>query len=363
MNYDEKHSHKWSRVFSDAWRRLAAAEAKASAGETEAAREGLRRIRDGDFSDQEAIFPGVAMWVPYFRAVQGEMALRYRTLLANFPGGRPDARAADDLSARMFPLFVDDVRELLARDGRLDPAVAGKLAAEGPGGVGMGEDWIDRYRELKERTDRAIEGIAFPRDLLGDWMVLSLRGLLAYNRDLNRQAALAAQVLAAHGERGLRELVAGTREEFGWKVSQVFFRDTFGKLDLPQDQLYSLGRYAMFADQALRSFDAGVEGEGVVKARVSRVENCQLYSNFELAARLTGHPVEKLGIAICEYCESHGQKNAALFTPPDLVPDYARQASIAFGAEACLFRSVYRAGDGMERFMEANDIIFAEEAS
>ncbi len=360
MNYNEFHSHKWSAVFQDAYQRLQKANEEKAAGNLVKAQEDFAKIQKGDFSDPEAIYPGVTMWVPYFRAVQGEMALRYQTLRANFTGTLDEANL-EKVSRELFELFLSDARELLKRYGYLDPALVDEIAADGPEETGMPADWLEHYQDLSQRTELAVQQLDFSLALLQEWMALSLRGVLNYNFNLNRQAVLAGQMINQVGVDGLAEMIAHTREEFGWKVSQVFFRDTFGKLGLEQDQLYQLGRYAMFSDQILRSLDADISGEGILKARLSRVENCQLYSNFLTAGQILGHPVEHLSVAICEFCESHGQKNAALFTPPDMRPEYTRKQSVAYGADACLFQSVYYAGDEMDRFMEANEIIFAEE--
>ena len=357
MHYNEFHSHKWSRVFSEACQRQQKLEA---AQEDEQRKELAAKIWQGDFSDQENIFPGVSMWVPYYKAVEGEMELRFHCLREFYSGNVDQDKLAGE-SEQLHKMLLEDVKELVTRYGFLDIQSIEDLSVGEPADVRMPEDWAEQYKQLSSESEKYVSEGRFPLEFLQQWFLFALKGIINYNYNLNLQALLSGQIVSAGGEESLKKVLDDSRETFGWRVSRVFFVDTFPKLGIDQSQLFELGRYAMFCDQRMSTTEEDPPDESVVKVKASVLENCQLYSNFKTAAETFALELGVIGLAICDYCEEHGQKNAAIFTPPDMQPNYKRIKSLALGDEHCLYRNFYKDEDDMDRFLEAQERLAEEE--
>ena len=118
----------------------------------------------------------------------------------------------------------------------------------------------------------------------------------------------------------------------------------------------------MYCDQIIVSSDRE-KAEGVNKARKSVLKNCELYQGIRTPAEYAGRSLSMIGAIVCDYCENHGKKNSAIFTPPDQHADYRRIESFGYGDQQCVFYNDFTDGDDeeMDRFMEAQDIVFGDE--
>jgi hypothetical protein len=361
MYFDEKHTHRWAWAFQKAHQLLTAAHASADPEEKHRL---MSLVVEGDLEKEnpQEILPGVVMWLPYYRAVQGEMETRFRCL-RQFYEGEVDEAAVDEGSLKLHQMFLDDVKALTEKYGFLDFAQVQALSPSGEvEGFRMPETWVEDYQAMRQAALEALEADQFTVEQLQDWMLYVLRGLITYNYWLGRQALLADQIYQAAGREGLQTVIDESKEDFGWMVSRVFFHDTFSQVGLEGGELYRLGRYAMFCDQVMVTTDRE-KAEGVLKARATVIENCELYQAIKTANGLTGFPDDLIGLVVCDYCENHGQKNSAIFTPPDQNPDYRRIESFGYGDDRCLFYNDFTEGDddAFDRFMEAQEIVFGED--
>jgi hypothetical protein len=361
MHFDEKHTHRWAWAFRRAHELLETGLASANAPERQRLM-GLVAHGDLEKEDPEEILPGVIMWLPYYRAVQGEMETRYRCIRENYDG-EVDQDAVNAGALKLHEMFMADVRDLAEKYGFLNFADIQALSPSGGvDGFRMPETWIEDYQTMRQAALDALEARDFSIPQLQEWMRYALRGLITYNYWLGRQAMLAQQIYQTAGKDGLQAVIDNSKEDFGWMVSRVFFYDTFQQVGLEGAELYRLGRFAMFCDQVMVTTDRE-KGADVLKARATTIQNCELYQAIKTASGMTGFPEDLIGVVVCDYCENHGQKNSAIFTPPDQHPDYRRIESFGYGDARCLFYNDFTEGDDDEfdRFMEAQEIVFGED--
>jgi len=361
MHYEELHTHRWAWVFAAAFERLQ----EAFNTENEDRKKALMcQVVHGDLEKEipEEVMPGVLMWLPYYRGVQGEMITRFQSIRNGYEGPINE-KEIDKQSLESHRMFLDDVNALCAQKGFLSPNQVTQL---GDGGAienyRIPGNWVEIYQSLRERTLAALEKSELTIDILQEWMLNVLRGLITYNYWLARQAFLSFQIIDAIGLPGFQKLIDDTKEDFGWRVSREFFYHTMQRAGVDGQELYKMGRYAMFCDQIMVSGDRE-KPEGVIKARESILKNCELYQGIRTPAEYAGKSLDLIGPIVCDYCENHGKKNAAIFTPPDQHPNYNRIESFGYGDTRCVFHSDFTEGDEdeMDRFMEAQEIVFGEE--
>lgn len=361
MHFNKKHTHRWAWAFRTAYQLLK----KANLTDDPAEKHRLMSLvvhGDLEKEDPADILPGVLMWLPYYRAVQGEMETRY-FCLRQFYDGPLDDGAIDWGCMKHHQMFMEDVHHLIEAHDFLPVADLKTLSPTGDiDNYRMPETWVEDYQALRDATLVSLEENNFSIDQLQKWMLYSLRGLITYNYWLGRQAMLADQIYRTVGADGLEDLINRSKEHFGWMVSRVFFHDTFQQVGLEGAELYRLGRYAMFCDQVMVTTDRD-KPQGVNKARATTIQNCELYQAIKTAGKITDFPENLIGLVVCDYCENHGQKNSAIFTPPDQHPDYRRIKSFGYGDDCCLFYNDFTEGDDDEfdRFMEAQEIVFGED--
>lgn len=361
MNYSEQHSHRWAWVFKTAYDKL---DISLKTKDSTIRSKMMNQVVYGDLEKEnpEKILPGVFMWIPYYRGVQGEMMIRYKCI-KNAYKGFIDEDLIHENAVLMHKLFLDDVKKLSKVGGFLDFNQVLELSKDGQvESFRMPEDWVERYQDIRDRTLLALENLSFSKELLQEWMLFALRGVITYNFWLAKQAYLSFQIIDTIGEESFQKLIDESKDDFGWIVSREFFFHTMQRAGVEGEELYKMGRFAMFCDQIMESMDRE-KGEGVIKARASILHNCELFQGIRTPALKEGRSDSIIGMIVCDYCENHGKKNAAIFTPPDQHPNYKRIESFGYGNTRCVFHSDFSEGDDeeMDRFMEAQEIVFGEE--
>lgn len=364
MNFPEIHSHKWAITFARAKKHAGLADALYQQGKMAAAREELDRMYNGDLEDDNDIYPGLKIAGAYWRAVEGEMELRF-DVLYEYSGWSEltDLPEFKDSVEHYYRLFLEDVKEIvetrrLVAYSKLEPYTAGYDALR------LGDGWADLYQGLCDQTERAIETGTISAELLDDWFVYCLRAVVAYDYGLIRQAVLARMVIQQRGFETFVKVVASSVDDFGWRVSRLFFTKIYPQAGIEGMMLRQLGRYGMFADQDLRTTEVRPpEGDEETPVRkFSEFLTCELSGIFKRISEDSGIPLGKLGVGICVQCAEHAKKNTELFVPPDQRPALRMIRALGLGDESCLFETEIYPEPDMERFMHAQDQVFYTEA-
>lgn len=341
MHYDEFHNHKWARNLKHARQLLAE-------GHLEAFYYG-EDLPDGD------VYPGMRVMAAYWVSVEHEMKLRFRTLLEG--AGHPEWEHDPELTAQaqeFFARYVEDMRELSARDGIVPPERLDALAAAG---WDTPTDWAEQMRAWQEASLAAIEAGQFPSDLAEKWFDSCLRSVANYNRYLIWGGVNAAALVQREGPDALRQAVDATAEQFMWDVSRAFFAEVLPAAGFEDiGDLMELGLRAMCADQYFRKGEEWEEGDKTI--RQSILPNCQLAGIYYRVAEWNGLPRLALGYGICRYCEAHGLATMMITMPPMVSPQYRRVVSLGMDGEPCLFELTIVPADDMERILMVQEKIF-----
>lgn len=363
MNFPEIHSHKWALTFAKAKQYLERANSFYQQGHVEAAREALGLMYNGDFENENDIYPGLKIAGPYWRGVDGEMNLRFDVLYeySNWPELKALPEFKDSVE-HYFRLFLADVKELvetrqLLAYSKLEPYTTSFDTLK------LGDGWVALYQGLCARTEKALETGDMPADLLDEWFVYFLRGIVGYDYGLILQGVFSRMVIEQRGFETLVKVVASSADDFGWRVSRLFFAKIYPQAGIEGMMLRQLGRYGMFADQDLKTTEVrppeGDEETPVYKSTV--FFNCEERGIFERISVDSGIPLSKLGIGICIHCAEHGKKNTEIFVPPDQRPVLRMIRTLGLGDESCLFETITYPEPDMERFMNAQEQVFYSE--
>lgn len=360
MYFSEYHSHKWALTFAKVKGFADKANRFYLENRIDEAREQLKLLYYGDLADENNIYPGLKIAGAYWRAVEGEMNLRYEVLYEF--SGWPEIKEMEDFKSgveQYFRRFLDDVRQImetrkLVSYSKLQPYTVDFDTLK------LGDGWVKTYNSLCEQTEKALEIGKIDPELIDDWFIYCLRGIVAYDYGLIRQGILSKMVIEQKGFERLKEIVDASADEFGWRVTRLFFSDIYPKAGIEGMMLRQLGRYGMFADQDLATKEIlPPEGdEESPKIKTTEFFNCEERGVFEPISKDSGIPLCKLGLAVCIYCADHGKKSAFLFTPPDVRPEQKMIRALGLGDESCLFETKIYPEPDMERFMEAQDKVF-----
>ncbi|MEZ0397108.1 MAG: hypothetical protein ABWK53_11860 [Anaerolineales bacterium] len=341
MHYDEFHNHKWARNLKHARQLLAE-------NRLEAFYHG-EDLSDGD------VYPGMRVMAAYWVSVEHEMKLRFRTLLEG--AGHPEWAHDPELTAQadeFFVRYLDDMRELVVRDGIVPAARLDALAASG---WETPADWAESMQAWQQASLAAMEAGQFPADLAEQWFDSCLRSVANYNRYLIGGAVNAAALVRREGPDALRRAVDATSEQFMWAVSKEFFATVLPAAGFEDiGDLMELGLRGMYADQYYRKGEDREEGEKTI--RQSILKNCELAGIYYRVAEWNGLPRLALGYGICRYCEVHGQATMMITMPPMVSPQYRRVVSLGMDGEACLFELTTVPADDMERILMVQEKIF-----
>ncbi|MBI5360832.1 MAG: hypothetical protein HZA48_09665 [Planctomycetes bacterium] len=365
MNYREKHSHKWAKILKEAFRRAQLVNRLHDEGKTDDAKKEFEYLYGGDFRDQtpEKIFPGLKLMAPYWKAVEGEMECRLKTML-EFSGNMksiPDEPQYKSDLRKFYQMFIDDVKEILNRDKMLDFKYAQKYLEGGFDVLHLPDNWDVALRPMKERWEADLLTGKVNMELLADWFVFCLRGIVAYDYNLIKQALFVSTILKNHGEEALHKVFDDSKEEFGWRVSRLFYVDMLPRAGIEGADLMRMGRYSMFCDQDLVSETImPPEEEAMSKPQIkfTKFFNCQEYSIFATIAEHIKVPLKKIGIGVCIYCEEHARKTTKLFVPPVMKPVLKMEKALGLEDDICLCKTMLYPEDDMERFMDAQDKVF-----
>lgn len=365
MHFPEVHSHKWARTFAKAKEHAAAANAFFQEGKIEEAKKQLEGMYHGDLQDENNIYPGLKIAGAYWRAVEGEMNLRFQVLFEH--AGWPDVQDLPEFKdgvEHYFRLFLDDVKEIVESRKLLPYARFAPFATDFDT-VKLGDAWVGLYNDLCTDTQAAMETGFMPPELLDRWFVYCLRGIVAYDYGLIRQGILSRMIIDHEGFDRLKQIVEESADEFGWRVSRLFFAQIYPQAGIEGLMLRQLGRYGMFADQDLvtKEIRPPAEDEETPVHKTTEFFNCEERGIFEPISKDSGIPLSKLGLAVCVYCADHGKKNAEIFVPPDSRPVQRMVRALGLGAESCLFETDIYPEPDMERFMNAQDQVFYSDAS
>ena len=429
-NFNEFHSHRWAKNFKDARDRFSASRqsfGRASAGLRQAqplslpkgsapelaeglraaglrqaqplslpkgeaeplfsqnkikdAREQLTGLVQGDFADPKHIFPGLKIMAPYWKAEEEMMRCRFEEMTRQFaqltpakPGDNlTDTTEFKELVKKYYDRFVEDVRTLLksASSGLPETSYAGLLKTYPPM---MPADWADTLKAFVQESEQASES-GMSESLFQRWLVFCLNGIIAYNYGLIRQAVFSGLIILKYGEDRLKETVARTRDEYGWRVSRAFFLEIFPAAGISDAaDLQVVGRYGMFSDQEIFSREIlppspdVTSGDSAVappekrteepKIKITEFLNCQEFSIFQTIFKDMEVPAKEVGPAICLYCEEHGRKNTQLFVPHSLRPELKLVQSFGFSAQKCIFETKLYPANDMERFLKAQEKLY-----
>lgn len=360
MFFPEYHSHKWALFFAKAKGFAEKANRLYQENKVEEAIAELKLLYFGALDNPNDIFPGLKIAGAYWRAVEGEMNLRYDVLFeySDWPEVE-SSEAFKDGVEHYFRLFLKDVEEIV--EGRtLVPYAKLKPYTANFDTLKLGDSWVGVYKSLCERTEKALEIGQIAPELLDEWFVYCLRGIVAYDYGLIRQGILSKLVVQQKGFERLKEIVDKSADDFGWRVTKLFFADIYPKAGIDGMMLRQLGRYGMFADQYLTTKEirppAGDEETPAIKT--TEFHNCEERGVFEPISRDSGIPLSKLGLAVCIYCADHALKSALLFTPPDSKPELRMIRALGLGEDSCFFETKIYPEPDMERFMEAQDKVF-----
>ncbi|MBI4711693.1 MAG: hypothetical protein HY762_00040 [Planctomycetes bacterium] len=361
MNYSEYHSHKWSKNLKEAVRRAQSANELAKAGKTEQSKQELGLLYQGDFRNDKQIFPGLKVMAPYWKAEEAMMRCRFEAMAqySNTPEMFKDKEFTDSVK-KYYQDFIDDVRILITRDKILpEPQIIKDYPPKMP------DDWANQLQNLMKETESILDSGKIDTALLERWLVFCLNGIIAYNFGLIQQAVLAGLTIRKSGEAGINELVAKSRDDYGWRVSKAFFVEVFPAVNITDvTDLQTIGRYGMFADQDLitkETLPPADRKDKEPKIKTTEFLNCQEYSIFDTVFKKMKVPVKHSGIAMCAYCEEHGKKNTQIFVPPSMKPVVKMLKTLAMGDKSFLFEPKLYPGDDMERFMAAQNKVFGGE--
>ncbi len=203
MHFDEYHNHKWARNLSYARRLLREGDVETFYGGTD--------LPEGD------VYPGMRVMAAYWVSVEHEMKLRLRLLLQG--AGHPEWRDDPELCAQRDEFsvrFLDDMRELAAREDIVPPQHIDELLARG---IETPEAWAEQMGAWQEASEAALAQGALPDELVESWFDSCLRSIANYNRYLVWGGVVAAAQLRREGEAALRAAVTATEDEFMWAVS------------------------------------------------------------------------------------------------------------------------------------------------
>lgn len=341
MHYDEFHNHKWARNLKHARQLLAD-------NRLEAFYHG-EDLPDGD------VYPGMRVMAAYWVSVEHEMKLRFRTLLEG--AGHPEWERDAELTAQaqdFFARYLDDMRELVVRDGIVPAARFDALAAAG---WDTPADWAEQMSAWQEASRAALEAGQFLPDLTEKWFDSCLRSVANYNRYLIWGGVNAAALVRREGPEALRRAVDATAEQFMWTVSKEFFATVLPAAGFEDiGDLMELGLRGMYADQFYVKGEDREEGEKTI--RQSILKNCELAGIYYRVAEWNALPRLALGYGICRYCEVHGQATMMITMPPMVSPQYRRVVSLGMDGEACLFELTTVPADDMERILMVQEKIF-----
>jgi len=358
MNFSEYHSHKWSKNLAEVKRQ---AQEINSAKDINQAKEKLALLYNGDFSRTDKIFPGLKVMAIFWKAEEEMMRCRFET----------KERAAQDLHLtetdefrnnlkNVWQKYTDDITELVKKNSLLDDKRAGPIINKYP--PQMGSNWSDVLKGLMSQTEEAVKAGKISDALIDNWLAFCLDGILAYNFGLARQAVLSAMIINKFSEDKLKQIVEASRDEYGWLVSKKFFVEVFPTAGITDvTDLQTIGRYGMFSDQDLTTSETVPPPEKrATEPKVKRTEffNCQEFSMFETTFKILGVKIERIGVAMCPYCEEHGKKNVQIFVPPSMRPEVKMTTSLGMGNKSCVFETKLYPADDMERFMQAQEKVF-----
>ncbi len=341
MHYDEFHNHKWARNLKHARQLLA--------------ENRLEAFYHGEDLPDDDVYPGMRVMAAYWVSVEHEMKLRFRTLLEG--AGHPEWMHDPELTAQaqdFFARYLDDMRELVVRDGIVPAA---RLDALSAAGWETPADWAEQMQAWQQASLAAIEAGQFPADLAEKWFDSCLRAVANYNRYLIGGAVNAAALVRREGPEALQRAVDATSEQFMWAVSKEFFATVLPAAGFEDiGDLMELGLRGMYADQYYRKGEDREEGEKTI--RQSILKNCELAGIYSRVAEWNGLPRLALGYGICRYCEVHGQATMMITMPPMVSPQYRRVVSLGMDGEACLFELTTVPADDMERILMVQEKIF-----
>ncbi|MEW6026111.1 MAG: hypothetical protein AB1599_02285 [Planctomycetota bacterium] len=361
MNFSEYHSHKWSKNLTEVKRRAQEANALYKKGLIKDAQDKLSSLYNGEFADTNKIFPGLKVMAVFWKAEEEMMRCRFEA----------KERAAQDLHLTdtdefknnlkaVWQKYTEDITELVKKNFLLDEKVAGPIIKKYP--PQMGANWAEVLKGLMSRTEEAVKKGEISDGLIDEWLAFCLDGILAYNFGLCRQAVLSAMIISKFSEDKLKQIVADSRDEYGWLVSRKFFVEVFPAAGITDmTDLQTIGRYGMFSDQDLTTSETlPPPDKRATEPKVKRTEffNCQEFSMFETTFNILGVKTKNTGIAMCPYCEEHGKKNVQVFVPPSMRPEVKMTTSLGMGNKSCIFETKLYPADDMERFMQAQEKVF-----
>jgi hypothetical protein len=344
MHYDEYHNHKWARNLSHARNLLEEEQSETF-------------YRGEDLPDGD-VYPGMRLMAAYWVSVEHEMKMRLEMLLE---GGRhPEWREDPELLAQRdlyVKRFLDDMRELVSREGIVPPERMDNLVAAG---LETPEGWAGRMCSWQEASEAALEaGESLPAELVETWFDFCLRSVANYNRSVIWGGVVAAALVKREGADALGAAVDATAEEFMWEISREFYVDVLPAVGFEDlGDLMELGMRGMYSDQYYVAGTEREEGEKTVKESV--LKNCELAGIFHRVAEWNGLPATALGYGICRYCELHGEATMLITIPPMYAPSYRRARSIGMDGEPCLFELTMTPADDMERLMSVHARVFGE---
>ncbi|MBI4834101.1 MAG: hypothetical protein HY811_04680 [Planctomycetes bacterium] len=350
-NYPEFHSHRWARNLKEA-------------GERAHNKTNLDLLYKGDFANPRKIFPGLKVMAAFWKSEEEMMRCRF-DVMAEY-AKMPELTQGKDFSENLkisFDKFIQDVKELVKRNKILpEKSLEEAIKANPPK---TPDNWADILKQLFKDTEKAVAEGNMPEELLNRWLIFCLQGIIAYNYGLIKQAVLCGLILKKHGEKKMDEIIEKSRDDYGWRLSRIFFREVFPAADITDmTDLQTLGRYGMFADQEViteEKMPPADKKDTEPKVKTSQFLNCQEYSIFDTVFKLMKVPVNHAGVGMCAYCEEHGRKNTQLFVPPSMHPETKLLQALALGADKCIFETKLYPANDMERFMEAQNKVFGEE--
>ena len=341
MQFDEYQNHKWARNLAHARRLL-------EANQLEAFYRG-EDLPDGD------VYPGMRVMAAFWAGVEHEMRLRLRTLLKG--AGHPEWESDAEIVARSgeyLRRFLNDMRELVARERILSPKRIDALVAAG---LDTPPGWAEQMRTRQAGSEAAIAAGQFPSPLVDMWFDSCLRSVAGYNRYLIQGAVSAATLVKRQGPAALREAVDATDEEFMWAVSREFFATVLPAAGFEDIcDLLELGLRGTYADQYYVS--GAEEADGDATVRRSTLKNCGLAGVYRCVAEWEGQPPLALGYGICRYCEVRGQATMMITLPPTVAPAYRRVQSLGISGKPCVFELRTTPADDMSRIMMVQEKVF-----
>lgn len=365
MNFPEVHSHKWAITFAKAKKHAEQANLLYEQGKIDEAKAALSRMYNGELEDENNIFPGLKIAGAYWRAVEGEMNLRFEVLFeySDWPDVQETGEYQEGVE-RYFRLFLEDVKEIVESRGllpysKLEPYTTNFDTLK------LGDGWVELYNNLCAETEKALEVGYMPPELLEAWFVYCLRGIVAYDYGLIRQGILSRMLIEHRGFDALKKVVDVSADDFGWRVSRLFFAEIYPKAGIEGMMLRQLGRYGMFADQNLKTSEVRPpeDDEETPIRKTTEFFNCEERGIFEPISKDSGIPLSQLGLGVCIYCADHARKNTQIFVPPDQRPELKMVRALGLGDESCLFVTEIFPEPDMERFMDAQDQVFYHDAS